>query len=111
MRVTGWKNTSSQVEGNTYGLRLRIEDREAVFGGERPERVQLKIGETVYELDLRDSFWRDCPEFRDNTQRPIRTLLESLDKLVWETNDPPRFEMIHHGGSQFELFLTLFRNA
>ncbi|QDU23306.1 hypothetical protein [Urbifossiella limnaea] len=103
MKVSGWKDTSSDVDGNTYGLRLRFEDRDRVFGRRRPKAVFLLLGNASYRIPLLPGFWNECPEFRDNAEQPTRRLLGLLNLLCWKKRKPPKFELVHLGKDRFRL--------
>jgi hypothetical protein len=86
--VSGWKRGKGHAPRNmTYGVRMSPEDRDAYFDPAWTT-VSVAIGElsTTVIVELRPSFWKQCPELRSST---IRDWLWTQGLTPWRDQDPP----------------------
>ena len=93
--LTGWHSSSKNpTTGTGYGLLLGEKNRDIIFPERSPKSVVLLLEkasriEFEIEVKLRDSFWKDCPEFK---APQIGLWMLSLGiRLHWKRGVTPKF--------------------
>ncbi|KXB08279.1 hypothetical protein AKJ58_00320 [candidate division MSBL1 archaeon SCGC-AAA385D11] len=100
MKVKGWNNGSPLETGAGYGIRISRKDREAYFRREwESVIIDLEGGSTI-EVNISESFWRDCIELRSAR---IGKWMIRKELAPWEKNNPPSLELKHIEGRKFKL--------
>jgi hypothetical protein len=97
MQASAWNNGTT-----SYGIRVGSVNRDQFFERDWTE-IEVEVDGTFYPFALRESFWRDCPEFRDRDSRVIRNWLERHHSLDWPTGNPPQVKLLPLGGNRFRL--------
>ncbi len=96
LTVTGWKSGRT---GGTFGLRVGRENANKFF-----QRDWLSIdvdfdGKQV-TIELRQSFWTDCPELRNPF---IRDFLRKRGLAPWPKGCPPKMNLVPLGQNKFSV--------
>jgi len=103
MRVTAWNNGAHYSDGNGYGIKISIRDRDHFFNPEwetiilaldgKPESIELNI--------RKKSFWnKTC---RELISKKIGEWLIENHLSPWPPQAPPQLELIMVGDRKFLL--------
>jgi hypothetical protein len=98
MHATVWAGT----EKKQLGIRVGTGNRSRQFNREWRE-VVIEIDGRAFSFDLSPGFWKDCPEFRDDRDAPIREWLDRRGLLDWPKGRPPKLTLEPLGGNRFRL--------
>jgi hypothetical protein len=105
MQVKAWNKGNHSKDGNGYGVKISIQDRDIYFRSEWKTIIVELEGETsAVEVNInKKSFWNEtCRELI--SVRIGRWLLKN--KLApWTKGNPPILKLIHIVGNQFKLSL------
>lgn len=101
MIVSGWKTGAPNIKtGVGFGLKIKQKDRDKYFQIKWPDvKIELEKGNWV-EVNLSDSFWRDCIELRNS--KIGRWMLEN-GLAPWPKGNPPKLELKSIGDRKFKL--------
>lgn len=98
MDATIWAGTGKKQLGIRVGAVNRARFFSAVW-----HEVIVEMDGQLCHFKLTPGFWKDCPEFRDGVDAPIRRWLSRHDLLDWPKGMPPRLTLEPLGGNRFHL--------
>jgi hypothetical protein len=92
--LTAWK-------GGAFGLRVSLRDRSRIIDREvRSIEIQIPCQENPAIVNITDSFWRNCSEFRSFE---FKKYFQKLGIAEWERRNPPRICLEKLGRTQFRI--------
>ena len=106
MLVTGWKNGKHGGDLVSYGLGVKVLDRDRYFKRVwgnvvlNLERFEIEVIVNIYKA----SFWSgNCQEL---INKDIKIWMQNNDLIPWPDGSPPKFEMTHIRGNEFRVEFT-----
>lgn len=102
MKVIAWKNGKHARKGTSYGLSVKLHDRDRYLSRTWKDIiVHLPNGqEVVINID-KPSFWNDCPHLIDAR---FTDWFYEKGLAPWPNRQPPCFNLFHRNTNVFDLY-------
>ena len=107
MKVTAWNNGLHKSDGNGYGLKINLHDRDAMFQRDwKTIFIELPGEQTLVEINIdKESFWnKTC---RELISVRIGKWLIKNGLAPWQPNRPPVLRLEQVKGNHFRLFTDM----
>ncbi len=102
--ASAWRNNSlGHKTGAVFGVSINVSGHnilEQILGLQTPNKVELRIDGDWVSINITDTFWTTCPEWR---KKEIGAWLIANKRDDWELNNPTKIRVTHLGDNRFAL--------
>ena len=105
--TSAWHNGSpNHTTGAGFGVSIDVAGRnilKQILRLQTPNKVELRIDGDWVSINIADTFWTTCPEWR---KKEIGAWLIANNRDDWEFNNPTKIRVTHLGDNRFALALA-----